>query len=291
MADYPIRTREQAFLAAIAGEGDMPNPKNRKEAILAKAGGADVDIEPKSGNEYWTLMAMQGGGGGAKTVVILPEQTVTIAAHEGPGDYCDATVTLDKEPDPNYDVDVTFDGNALTLQYMHHGYEVSLNSDGKLYLYYDDSKEAWVFGAEPEEAVGAGAHTVKIVQTQGMEPAKHGLFKLVNSSASDLAIKVHVGSYAFARATKNLAPGNTVILPCEYEATGSGRTSRWNASASYACLPEGTASEFSLGPVSGYISSSDVSLINGGLHIHAARANKAGPADELIGTIEIYARA
>lgn len=62
MADYPIRTREQAFLAAIAGEGEMPTPKNRKEAILAKAGGADVDIEPKNGNEYWTLRAMQGGG-------------------------------------------------------------------------------------------------------------------------------------------------------------------------------------------------------------------------------------
>lgn len=58
MADYPIRTRKQAFLAAIAGEGDMPTPKNRKEAILAKAGGADVDIEPKTADEYWMLQAL-----------------------------------------------------------------------------------------------------------------------------------------------------------------------------------------------------------------------------------------
>lgn len=58
MADYPIRTRKQAFLAALAGEGEMPNPKNRKEAILAKAGGADVDIEPKTADEYWTIQAL-----------------------------------------------------------------------------------------------------------------------------------------------------------------------------------------------------------------------------------------
>lgn len=68
MADYPIRTRKQAFLAAIAGEGEMPTPKNRKEAILAKVGGADVDIEPKTADEYWTLQAMtpakEGEGGG-----------------------------------------------------------------------------------------------------------------------------------------------------------------------------------------------------------------------------------
>lgn len=72
MADYPIRTRKQAFLqaflAAIAGEGEMPNPENRKEAILAKACGADVNIEPKTADEYWTLQAMtpakEGEGGG-----------------------------------------------------------------------------------------------------------------------------------------------------------------------------------------------------------------------------------
>lgn len=254
----------------LGGEGDLNGVQTIAEMIQEVA-----SVAENAG----------GGGGGAKTVVILPEQTVTLAVPEGESGYCQAAVTLDKEPDPNYDVDVTFDGNAVTLQYRNgFGY-----TNDSLALYYNTTAETWLFGAQSEEAVGA--HTVKIVQTKGMEEVKHGSFTLVNSSDSDIAIRVHIGSYAYSGAAKNLARGDSVNLPCEYKVTGEsgGISSGWNASALYACLPIGTASEFGLGPVSGSISASDVSLVKGGLDIHATRVRQSAPTDGFIGTIEIYA--
>ena len=143
MADYPIRTRKQAFLAAIAGEGDMPTPKNRKEAILAKAGGADVDIEPKSGNEYWTLAAMQGGG---SADVVIQKQTVT-TQDEGyykeywkcAGQVIDTNLSEDSAPNA---LNVTFNGTKYICAVD--------RSDGVVYgATWNDDDGVWNFSNFP----------------------------------------------------------------------------------------------------------------------------------------------
>lgn len=123
MADYPIRTREQAFLAAIAGEGEMPTPKNRKEAILAKAGGVDVDIEPKTANEYWTLMAFDGKS------VVIKKQTVTtvdngyVQTYGAFGQTINAEINYGSHPDA---ILVTFNG---------HEYLCEADDDGETVTY------------------------------------------------------------------------------------------------------------------------------------------------------------
>lgn len=184
MADYPIRTREQAFLAAIAGEGEMPTPKNRKEAILAKAGGADVDIEPKSGNEYWTLAAMQGGGGssgGVKTVVIAPEQTVTPVYNEQARMNL-AVLSVDRTPEPT-SVSVTINGTTTEFSFtIQNHMNVFADSAGHMLTKFD-ALGGWVITSDNLDAM-----TIKIEQSVYEAPGE-GYPATVNIHNANLLIR------------------------------------------------------------------------------------------------------